>query len=188
MAGENRAQFYEKRHVIYESTLNDVTKKKCVFISHRSTDKEAAEAVAQYLMENDIDVYLDKYDQGLQTADRVNDARTVVQHIERGLSVSTHILTLISTKTRESWWVPYEVGYAKKGGKKIASAILLNDITGDFPDYLKIERMIKKPEEFQQYVREIKQNSRYGGLFESMRMESTVTSTVNLNKYIRSVK
>ena len=189
MAGKNRALSYNENHVIYESEIRGGTGKKCVFISHRSTDKKAAEAVAEYLKENDIDVYLDKYDQELQNADRANDAKAVVEHIERGLSVSTHILTLISPETRESWWVPYEVGYGKKGGKRIASAILKNYINGDFPDYLKIERMIKSPGEFSEYVKEIKGRSgRYGALFENVTMKPEATEPTILNDYIRSVE
>lgn len=37
-----------------------------MFISHKSSDMDAAEAVAKYLMQNNIDVYLDKKDADLQ--------------------------------------------------------------------------------------------------------------------------
>lgn len=182
MAGRNRALLSEDRRIIYENCVASKEEiEKCVFISHKSSDIEAAQQVAEYLMENDIDIYLDKLDTGLQKATKENDAQGIVDSINRALMCSTDILVLVSNQTQASWWVPYEVGYAKKGDKKIASALLLGNI-GGFPDYLKIERMIKGPSDFKNYVLELKgRGKRYGSLLES------ANDPVKLSKYIRSV-
>lgn len=173
MAGTNRAL----KDYIFENSVNNT--RKCVFISHKSDDKEAAKQIANYLMINDIDVYLDIHDKGLQKATEEKDSKKIVEHIQKAIKYSTHILVLVSDRTKESWWVPYEVGYAKKSGNSIAS-LLLKGYTDGFPDYLKIERIIKSAYDFSIYAKEIK--SRYYSLF-----ESKVTDSSNLNNYIRSI-
>lgn len=182
MAGKNRALLSEDSRLLFENCIDSKEqKRKCVFISHKSSDMDTAQKVAEYLMNNDIDVYLDKLDTGLQKAVRVNDAQGIVNSINRALMCSTDILVLVSNQTQVSWWVPYEVGYAKKGNKKIASALLVGNVDG-FPDYLKIERMIKGASDFKNYVLELKgRGKRYGSLFES------ASEPENLSKYIRSV-
>lgn len=51
-----------------------------------------------------------------------------------------------------------------------------------FPDYLKIERMIKDASDFKNYVLELKgRGKNYGSLFES------ANDPIKLSKYIRSV-
>ena len=182
MAGINRALLSEDRRIIFENCVASKEEKgKCVFISHKSSDIDAAQQVAEYLMDNDIDVYLDKLDAGLQKATRENDAQEIVNSINRALMCSTDILVLVSNQTQASWWVTYEVGYAKKGNKEIASALLTGNVDG-FPDYLKIERMIKGVSDFKNYVLELKgRDKRYGSLFEN------VNESINLSKYTRSV-
>lgn len=56
MAGINRALLSEDKRVIFENYVATKQEKgNCVFISHKSTDMEAAEVVAKYLMMNGID-------------------------------------------------------------------------------------------------------------------------------------
>lgn len=66
MAGINRALISGYDRIIYENKDIQNNSKVCVFISHKSSDMDAAEAVARYLMQNNIDVYLDKKDADLQ--------------------------------------------------------------------------------------------------------------------------
>lgn len=183
MTGINRALLSEDRRMIFENYVALMEKKgKCVFISHKSTDMEAAQQVAEYLMGNGIDVYLDKLDVGLQKATKGNDAQKIVASINNALMCSTDVLILVSNQTQASWWVPYEVGYAKKGNKEIASALLTGNVNG-FPDYLKIERMIKGASDFENYVLELKgRGKNYGSLFES------ANDPTKLSEYIRSVE
>lgn len=168
MAGYNRAQADYRQRILYENYINSKDAKGyCVFISHKDKDMDIAEEIAEYLMENDIDVYLDKNDSGLQKAVKENDSEAIVEQIQKALSVSTHILALISNQTQYSWWVPYEIGYAKKGEKQIAS--LLTENIAQIPDYLKIEYIIKNAGDLKLYTENIKQETkRYGLLFESV--------------------
>lgn len=130
--GYNRAHTTELLESYLSHAQND-----CIFISHKYEDLDAAQKVADYIMDYGIDVYLDDCDHNLQKAVAANNSEGIVACIENGLNWSTHILVLITENTRMSWWVPYETGYAKKGGKGIASLLLKE--ADEFPDYLKIE-------------------------------------------------
>lgn len=148
--GKNRAYscINESSNLSFLSSLS-----KCIFISHKYEDLEAAQAVADYITDYGFDVYLDDRDQSLQKAVKRNDPRKIVECIERGLNNSSHILVLVTDNTRTSWWVPYETGYAKKGKKEIASLLLKK--ADEFPDYLKIEAMLHGFDDLTKYLNEM---------------------------------
>lgn len=166
-------------NTIYESSFSET--EKCVFISHKSEDIEAAKALAEIITSRGIDVYLDINDSGLQSATRENNAQEIVDCIERALSVSSHILVLVTNKTKQSWWVPYEIGYSKKGTKQIAS-ILLKDVV-DFPDFLQIEKKLRGLNDLKNYIQEINPYQNFNeSVLESFLMEDIENKALN---YIR---
>lgn len=174
--GVNRALRYKP---IYEEANSRL--KKCIFISHKSEDIKAARAVAEVIMSRGVDVYLDVNDSGLQSATRENDSQKIVDCIEDALSKSSHICVLITNKTKGSWWVPYEVGYAKNGKKSIAS-LLLKDVY-DFPDFLEIERKLRGLSDLENYLKEIGgQQAYYEYLNESINYQDVKHEALN---YIR---
>lgn len=158
----NRAEDFKKGSLFEKfghenSLLQKNNTEYCIFLSHKHEDKEAAEEIAEYIMKNaDIDIYLDKYDDDLQRAVRNGDEKAIVKHIERGISKSTHVLCLISEQTKNSWWVPYEIGYAKKSSLKIASLKLKT--VKDIPSFLKIEKIINGTSSLGKYLKEIQPN------------------------------
>ena len=94
----------------------------CFFISHKNEDADAALEIGNHIM-NDFgyNIYLDLFDETLQLADQNNDVETIVKSIHKGLSYSTHLLCVVTEKSKESWWIPYEIGYAQANNKKTAS-------------------------------------------------------------------
>lgn len=146
--GINRAKI--KDSAMYESKQQHNS---CIFISHKYEDLNVAREIAEYIMDFEIDVYLDDSDDGLQKAVENNDSAKIVKCIENALDTSTHILILVTENTRKSWWVPYETGFAKKGQKHIASLLLKN--VNEFPDYLKIERTLTGYGDLSEYIRDI---------------------------------
>ena len=92
MAGINRALIEGYNRIIYENKVAKNNSKVCVFISHKSSDIDAAEAVAQYLMSNNIDVYLDKMDVDLQKKTEEMDAQGIVDSINIGVRSDKRIL------------------------------------------------------------------------------------------------
>ena len=128
--------------------------KPCIFLSHISVDKEVVETIAEYIMEKaDIDVYLDIYDEDLQRAVEGGDSIKITELIEKGISKSSHAMCLISEETINSWWVPYELGYAKSSGKKISSLKLNRSI--DLPDFLKIGELIHGIKSLNEYIKNV---------------------------------
>ncbi|MDR7089805.1 toll/interleukin-1 receptor domain-containing protein [Cellvibrio fibrivorans] len=157
MSGVNRAKptlQLESANYNLNKSLSSGYEKPCIFLSHIYVDKKDAEQLADYIMEKaDIDVYLDIYDQDLQNAVTLKDPSKITALIERGITNSTHAMCLISEKTINSWWVPYELGYAKKAGKKICSLKLKGNV--ELPDFLKIGDLIYGTKSLNEYIQKI---------------------------------
>jgi MTH538 TIR-like domain (DUF1863) len=148
MAGINRA-LYEQRHLAKAGNP-------CIFLSHISVDKSSAIEIGNYITKRgDIDIYLDMSDEELQNAVSANDPAGVTQFIERGLSYSTHIMCLVSADTVRSWWVPYELGFAKNAGKYLSTLKLKGEIA--LPAYLQISEIIPGTKTLNAYLTRVRQ-------------------------------
>lgn len=151
MAGINRA-LHEQRH------LAKVTADRpCIFLSHISIDKSAASAVGSYIMsQGDIDIYLDVNDPELMNAVITNDPGRVTHFIETGLAHSTHIMCLVSGNTVKSWWVPYELGFAKNAGKYLSTLKLKGDV--ELPAFLEIGEIIRGTKTLNWYLNRVRRD------------------------------
>ncbi|WP_273854128.1 toll/interleukin-1 receptor domain-containing protein [Guptibacillus spartinae] len=131
--------------------------KKCIFISYKRENRAEALNIGEYIMENNIDIYLDVFDDKLQVAANDDNHELITSCLEKGLSKSTHLLSIISEKTRDSWWVPYEIGYSKcKKSKTNVATILLKDFNDqDIPSYLRVARIIYGKYDFHRYLQEV---------------------------------
>ena len=144
----------------WERSLLSYQNKRCVFISHKKEDQDAAIAIGAYLTDTvGVNIYLDTEDCILEEAVSLENDQLIVESIKRGLSCSSDLLCLISDKTKLSWWVPYEIGFADKQSINIA-VLKLKDIE-DIPSYLKIKKILLNTEDFLQYVSEL---GPYGGI------------------------
>ena len=145
-----------------ERILFSHTKRTCVFISHKKEDEEAAKAIGSYLTDVvGVNIYLDTEDCVLREAVSSENDQKIVESIQRGLLYSSHLLCLISDKTKLSWWVPYEIGYADK--QQINVAVLKLKDVDDVPSYVKIKSTIINVDEFLRYASEL---GPYGGIFQ----------------------
>lgn len=126
-------------------------KKRCIFISHKKDDEEAAIAIGTYLTDVvGVNIYLDTKDCILKEAVSTNNDQLIVESIKRGLVCSSDLLCLISDKTRLSWWVPYEIGFADK--QEIDIAVLKLKDVEDIPSYLKAKKVLFNIGDFLQYI------------------------------------
>jgi hypothetical protein len=112
----------------------------CVFLSYKGDDAQSVRAIAEYLEEGGINVYLDVDDPGLQDAVRRGDDAAIARFIDLGIASSTHMMAIVSENTKSSWWVSYEVGYSKRNGNQIAT-LRLKDVIG-LPSFLKITTVV----------------------------------------------
>jgi len=139
----------------YLAKSNESERKPCIFLSHISVDKASALAIGNYITANgDIDIYLDVNDPDLQAATSTSNPVGVTRFIERGLSHSTHIMCLVSLSTVTSWWVPYELGFAKKAGKELSALKLKGKV--QLPAFLEIGEILKGTKSLNDYLAKVR--------------------------------
>lgn len=80
-----------------------------VFISHQQADSTTAGRVAQRLKMHGIDSYLDVIDPALQQR-----GEDLAEHLKRQMGQCTQLIAVLSAATKESSWVPWEVGVASE--------------------------------------------------------------------------
>jgi hypothetical protein len=79
-----------------------------VFISHQKADTATAAAIATRLqVTHQIECYLDTIDANLHSG-----AELLAEYIRRELGKCTQLLAVVSSSTKESQWVPWEIGVA----------------------------------------------------------------------------
>lgn len=98
-----------------------------VFISYRHTDRDHALEVNRRLKNADINTYLDVLDVESQTTENITDV------ITRNITQCTHLLAIVSERTAQSWWVPFEIGEATISNRRICS---FKTGVADLPEYL----------------------------------------------------
>ncbi|MEC1717789.1 toll/interleukin-1 receptor domain-containing protein [Schinkia azotoformans] len=129
--------------------------KPCIFLSHISLDNSLVEKIGEYIIKAGIDIYLDSKDADLQKAvDQKNDL-AVTKFIEDGINKSTHLMCIISEKTQNSWWVPYEIGYGKKASKNIVSMNLKTIPSDKLPSYINITQHLTGIKSLNQFLKNL---------------------------------
>lgn len=100
-----------------------------VFISHQKNDSELARSVEQRLRTHRIDCYLDVTDPELYKKGEV-----LADTIRAKMASCSHLLAVLSSSTRNSQWVPWEVGVASEKELPLAS---FARYTSDVPEFLR---------------------------------------------------
>jgi hypothetical protein len=90
----------------------------CVFVSHRTCDASYAERVAYLATIQDFDYWLDIHDPTLkaftgQPLPSPVKEIVIASMVEIALLNCTHIVALHTKDSRDSKWIPYELGRAK---------------------------------------------------------------------------
>ena len=112
----------------------------CVFISHKREDAEQARIIARTLMELSIDAWLDLVELHCTTPATPEEHKALTESIECGMNNSSHLLALITPKTKGSWWVPFEIGTCRSSKKDLA--FLVNKEVVDRPSYLTVGEVL----------------------------------------------
>ncbi len=153
--GINRAENFSKKiaGTLGEALANLLSP--CIFISYMHKDKNFAIKIGDYIKNYwDMDIYLDVSDEKLQFAVEKKDPKAITQSIEDGINRSDYVLCIFSEETKGSWWVPYEIGYAKKSEKELF-ALKLKNIDSNIPDYLKIVPWVYTLETLDEFLKSI---------------------------------
>lgn len=100
-----------------------------IFISHQKADSEIAKAVeARLRLKHRIDSYVDIIDTRL-----TRSGESLGEYLRTEMGNCTQLIAVVSTSTKLSWWVPWEIGIATE--KDFPLATYLGDNTPP-PEYL----------------------------------------------------
>ncbi|MGU9937948.1 toll/interleukin-1 receptor domain-containing protein [Empedobacter brevis] len=178
--GFNKANLYESILWIVESAKNNsISKRPCVFLSHKREDKESCRTIANYFKNAGIDYYLDEEDSVLQHGSSISDPIKITESIKKGIRESTHMMVVVSEKTYKSQWVPFEVGYGhasiidkekqESNGDRIKLSVLtLKDISEKaLPDYLQVGYIVKGTKSLNEYISKISDRQEKSLIYEN---------------------
>lgn len=124
-----------------------------VFISHKKEDSETASRIAYRLRTfHQVDCYLDVFDPHAgKTGDDLGD------YLRRVLQDCTELMAVVSQTTKESWWVPWEIGVAQEKERPITTFAGGHCV---LPTYLKKWPYLKTVDELDIYIRVAKETRR----------------------------
>lgn len=135
-----------------------------VFISHKLEDAGQAKAIADRLrIHHNIDSYLDVLDPVIGKT-----GEELAKYVREKMASCTQLLAVISPVTKESWWVPWEIGVASEKDYPLATY----GGTASLPDFLKKWPVLKNEQHLDAYARASQQADR-GRLL----LERTVTAS-----------
>ena len=86
-----------------------------IFISHKNKDVEKAKEVAEVFQRNGLSCYLDIWDYS------VRDTPTLEVYLRSIIRRCLVLCIVITSATKESWWVPFEIGAAREREKHLLS-------------------------------------------------------------------
>lgn len=135
-----------------------------VFISHKLEDAQQAKAIAERLRKvHQIDSYLDVLDPMIGRT-----GEELARYVREKLTSCTQLLAVISSATKDSWWVPWEIGVASEKDYPLATY----GGTAALPDFLKKWPVLRNDQHLDAYARASQQTDR-----ERLLLERTVTAS-----------
>lgn len=114
-----------------------------VFVSHKNTDIELARLVASRLNRNGLPTYLDQVDDSL-----LRDSPDLADHLLNRMSECNQLIAVVSVSTKDSWWVPWEIGVGSE--KRFRMATYSANYV-DLPSYLRKWPALKSVDDLDLY-------------------------------------
>ena len=135
-----------------------------VFISYQRVDESKARSIGEKLNAFGVSTYIDVMDTYLLSTEDVTNL------ILRRLHTCTHLMAVVSSHTVASWWVPFEIGVATEGDRRITS---YRRDTVTLPDFLKIWPVLDYDHQLERFAQRYFQDSahtetsyRFAGTFQ----------------------
>lgn len=116
-----------------------------VFISHKREDAGLAALIAKELNDYNTTCYLDVFDQF-----EIKDGKALTDHIKKSLNSCSDILVVMSESTKESQWVPFEIGMAAQLDMPTVTFLRQSIV---LPEYLEYWPRLKSLTDIGTYVR-----------------------------------
>jgi hypothetical protein len=149
-----------------------------VFISYQRVDESKARTISQRLKELVIKTYIDVMDPVLKSTEDVT--KVILQALEN----CTHLLAVVSQTTVLSWWVPFEIGVATRGDRRIAT-FRRDEVT--LPAFLKIWPVLDYDSQLEKFAVRYFQDSVHGEKSYTLR-EAAYKSIRSANEFHASLK
>ena len=115
-----------------------------IFISHKKEDEEIALLVQRTLINAKVSAYLDLLDNTI-----TDDGEKLTKHIQKQLHECTDVIVILSKNTKESWWVPFEIGMATEKDMPIANYLISLEV---LPEYLTYWPCLKNQKDVLKYI------------------------------------
>ncbi len=113
------ARYFARGQTTYDSVSIQEANRRAlrwdVFVSHKSNDMPIAVEVARVIQSQGLSVWLDT------AYPTIEDGPDLADHIAQILDRSFSLLAVVTRNTRDSWWVPFEIGIAFDMQKYLAS-------------------------------------------------------------------
>jgi TIR domain len=122
-----------------------------VFISHQNEDSSLATYVADRVRRNGLTTYLDVIDDALK-----QDGSELSDHIRLKMAECDQLVAIVSSNTKASWWVPWEIGVASEKDFRIAN--YAREYV-DLPSYLKQWPTLRSEQDIDAYCEISKLNA-----------------------------
>jgi len=116
-----------------------------IFISHNKKDEYRALEIKTYLDKYNIESYIDVLDPQIKITE------DITQHIISKLRNSTHLIVVFTENTKDSMWVPFELGAAYESGKGIG--VFLKNQFVKLPEYLDAFPLMKDYLGLNEYIK-----------------------------------
>lgn len=115
-----------------------------IFISHKNEDSLIARNIASELKVINIPYYFDVLD-----VEIIESGKELTDHIKKNLNDCTDIIVVMSSITKYSQWVPFEIGMAAQNDMPTATFLQENVVV---PDFLEYWPRLKQPSDIKKYV------------------------------------
>ena len=152
-----------------------------IFISHQSQDSIQALKVKEHLqIRHGIECYLDVIDPNLRKGEEIAD------YIRTELDKCSHLLAVVSSATKNSWWVPWEIGVATE--KDCPLATFGGNI--ELPEFLMKWPYLRQTADLDKYAEVVKQTYRAGkvGGLEHFSSRSSAKSSIDIKQFYHNLR
>lgn len=101
-----------------------------IFISHKNEDSLIAKQLDSKFKLHGINTYLDVIDEQIS-----NNGKALTEHIKNAMSECSDIIVVMSEKTKNSQWVPFEVGMSAQRDMPTVTFLVENVELPEFLEY-----------------------------------------------------
>ena len=136
-----------------------------VFISHQRADSFIASEIRNEFERLQIETYLDVVDSAI-----LQDGDDLAKYILASLRKCTHLLAVVSSSTKNSWWVPWEIGAASEREYPLAT---FAHSVASVPEYLEKWPVLTSVRQVVFYVDAMKRGQIRKRAFESAGMPTS---------------